>query len=323
MAVAGRAGRENSVPALRTDLAAASGPDPGKQAPQLRQRVTFDAVPTSRLRRRGITGITLLIVALTVVGLYVAFQRVAPLIKGSGCEAKGTGLVMPLGTGQAAIAATIAGVAQRDALPARAVTVAYAAALQESKLENLKYGDRDSVGVFQQRPSEGWGKRSQLEDPVYATSKFFGALGKVPGYQHLPVYQAAQAVQHSADGDAYKQFQPMATHLASAFTGQDPHAVWCWYAQKIGKKARVGAASLELRKTFGPHATRPTADPGLIVHVGSTSEGWAVAAWLVSHAQQYQIADVRFDGYQWTAANGARGWSRSLFPARPKSIELG
>ena len=259
------------------------------------------------------------------VALYLAFQRVAPLIKGSGCEARGGGgsVPMSLSNGQAGIASTIAGVAQRDALPSRAVTVAYAAALQESKLANLKYGDRDSVGVFQQRPSEGWGKRSQLEDPVYATSKFFGALTKVPGYEQLPVYQAAQAVQHSADGDAYRQYQPMATQMTRAFTGQRPHAVWCWYSNKIGKKARVHAVGAELAKTFGPLGTRVTADPGMIVHVGSTVEGWAVATWLVAHAEQYRIADVRYDGYRWTAANGARGWSRALFPARPKSVELG
>ena len=84
--------------------------------------------------------------------------------------------------------------------------MAYAAALQESKLQNLPYGDRDSVGVFQQRPSQGWGPRRDLENPVYATSKFFGALAKVPGYQRMPIYQAAQAVQHSADGLAYQRF---------------------------------------------------------------------------------------------------------------------
>ena len=149
---------------------------------------------------------------------------------------------MSLSHGQAGIAATIAGVAQQDALPPRAVTVAYAAALQESKLTNLTYGDRDSVGVFQQRPSEGWGTRSQLEDPVYATSKFFDALTKVPDYEHLPVYKAAQAVQHSADGSAYDQYQPMATQLTSAFTGHHPHAVWCWYRQEWQEgPARRGA----------------------------------------------------------------------------------
>ena len=256
------------------------------------------------------------------LGLYLAFRHVAPLLRGSDCTAAGGGQRISLGPGQAGIAATIAGVAQRDALPARAVTVAYAAALQESKLQNLPYGDRDSVGVFQQRPSQGWGPRSKLENPVYATSKFFGALAKVPGYQRMPIYQAAQAVQHSADGQAYARFQLLATRMTAAFTGQEPHAVWCWYTPAITGTARVRAASLELAQTFGTRS-RPTADPGLIVKVGSVRQGWAVATWLVAHAQQLRIADVRYAGYRWTAATGARGWTRTVSPAPPGIVELG
>jgi hypothetical protein len=280
-------------------------------------------VPTTRRRRRGRSGISLLIAVVVVLGLYVAFRSVAPLLQGSDCTAAGDGEDIALNPGQAAIAATIAGVAARDALPPRAVTIAYAAAMQESKLENLNYGDRDSVGVFQQRPSQGWGKRSELENPVYATSKFFGALARVPGYQRMPIYQAAQAVQHSADGFAYQQYGPLAAHMTPAFTGQAPHAVWCWYSPKIGGPARADAASQGLAQTFGPQEARVTADPGLIVRVGGARRGWAVAAWLVSHAQQYQIADVQFGGYQWSAADGRRGWAPAVSPAAPGTVEVG
>jgi len=261
--------------------------------------------------------------AIVVLGGYIAYQRIAPLLSGSGCTAAGDGQNVSLGTGQAGIAATIAGVAQREALPARAVTVAYATALQESKLQNLTYGDRDSVGVFQQRPSEGWGPRHDLENPVYATSKFFGALVKVRGYQRLPIYQAAQDVQHSADGFAYAQYAMMAGHMAVAFTGQDPHAVWCWYAQKIGGTARTDAASTQLSQTFGPQRARPRADPGLNVQVAGTRQGWVIAAWLVSHAEQYQISYVTYAGYRWKASDGAAGWARSDSPSPPGSIQLG
>jgi hypothetical protein len=273
--------------------------------------------------RRGITGISLVIALMVVLGLYLAFQRIAPLLKGSSCMATGDGQAITLEPSQAGIAATIAGVAQREALPTRAVTVAYAAAWQESKLQNLTYGDRDSVGIFQQRPSQGWGRRSQLENPVYATSRFFGALTKVPGYQRMPVYKAAQAVQRSADGTAYQQYQLLSAYMARAFTGQVPHAVSCWYSQKISGRARLDAAELGLTQTFGAHASRATADPGLAVRVGSARDGWAVAAWLVSHAALYRITDVRYAGYRWTAAGSARGWARSVTPAPPRSVELG
>jgi hypothetical protein len=280
-------------------------------------------VPTNRRRRRGISGVSLLIAVIVAMGLYVAYQRIAPLLAGSGCAASGAGQEVALDTGQAGIAATIAGVAERDGLPAQAVTVAYATAWQESKLRNLLYGDRDSVGVFQQRPSQGWGNRSELENPVYASSKFFSALAKVPGYQRLPVYEAAQDVQHSADGFAYEQYQPVAAHMAIAFTGQDPHAVWCWYAQKISTTARTSAASAGLADAFGPLTARASVDPGLIMHVAGVRQGWAMAAWLVSHAQQYQISSVGYEGYRWTAANGAQGWARAVSPAPAGSIQLG
>jgi hypothetical protein len=260
---------------------------------------------------------------MVVLGLYLAFERIAPLLKGSGCEATEDGQVITLAPSQAGIAATIAGVAQRESMPPRAVTVAYAAALQESKLENLTYGDRDSVGIFQQRPSQGWGKASQIENPVYATSRFFGALTKVPGYQRLPVYQAAQAVQRSADGQAYQQYQALAARMARAFTGQVPHAVSCWYSQKISGKARLDAAEQGLRETFGMTSARATADPKLTVRVGNARDGWAVAAWLVSNAPQYRIDEVQYAGFRWTATDSARGWARSVSATPPKSVELG
>jgi len=190
-------------------------------------------------------------------------------------------------------------------------------------LQNLPYGDRDSVGVFQQRPSQGWGPRSDLENPVYATSKFFGALTKVPGYRRMPIYQAAQAVQRSADGLAYARFEPLAMNMTAAFTGREPHAVWCWYTPGITGTARVRAARLDLVRTFGTLFTRATADPGLAVKVGSIRQGWVVATWLVSHAQQFRITAVRYAGYRWTAAAGSRGWARTVSPAPPGIVELG
>jgi hypothetical protein len=256
-------------------------------------------------------------------GGYRVYQHLQLALIVPGCQAGAGDSAVSLDFEQAANAATIADVAVYDHLPRQALTIAYATALQESKLQNLTYGDRDSVGIFQQRPSQGWGKRKQIENPVYATSRFFGALTKIPGYQRLPVYQAAQAVQRSADGTAYQQYQLLAAHMARAFTGQVPHAVSCWYSQKISGKARLDAAELGLTQTFGAHVARVTADPRLSVRVGSPRDGWAVAAWLVSHAPQYRIDEVRYAGYRWSAANSTRGWARSVSPTPPESVELG
>ncbi|HEY8982435.1 MAG TPA: C40 family peptidase [Streptomyces sp.] len=101
-------------------------------------------------------------------------------------------------------------------IPVRGQVVALATALQESGLRNLPYGDRDSVGLFQQRPSQGWGTVQQILDPTYAATKFYAALRKVPGWESMTVAQAAQATQHSAFPDAYAKWESLATALQHA-----------------------------------------------------------------------------------------------------------
>ncbi|MFE4972876.1 C40 family peptidase [Kitasatospora sp. NPDC056651] len=106
------------------------------------------------------------------------------------------------------------GVAMR--IPVRGQVVALATALQESELRNVNGGDRDSLGLFQQRPSQGWGTPEQIMQPVYASTKFYEALQKVSGWESMTVTQAAQAVQRSGFPDAYAKWQPLAEALQKA-----------------------------------------------------------------------------------------------------------
>jgi hypothetical protein len=278
-------------------------------------------VPAKPRRRGPKAGLVLLAIIAIAVGAYVVVRKAAPILIGSGCQAGSGQAAVSLAPQQAAIASTIAGVAHRQALPAHAVVVAYAAALQESKLQNLSYGDRDSVGVFQQRPSEGWGPAAKLKDPVYASTKFFRALASVPGYLHQPVYKAAQAVQHSADGFAYLQYQGEATDLAANFTGHSAHGVWCWSGAADPPKADLSAAGRALTQTFGPLGSRRAATagetPAMLVPAAHPVLGWAVAAWLVTHAAQYGIHEVSYAGFQWRASSGGHGWTRDPGPGRP------
>ncbi len=101
-------------------------------------------------------------------------------------------------------------------VPPRGQVVALATALQESGLRNLSHGDRDSLGLFQQRPSQGWGSAQQVRDPVHAATSFYTHLKKVPGWQSMTVTQAAQAVQASGFADAYAKWEPLATALQKA-----------------------------------------------------------------------------------------------------------
>lgn len=260
------------------------------------------------------------IAVLVAVGGYTAYRTyeryVQRLLTIPGCAAGGGANAIGLDFGQAADAATIAGVAARDHLPGRALTIAYATAMQESKLENLDYGDRDSVGIFQQRPSQGWGTTAELENPAYAAGAFFSALIKVPHYATLPVDQAAQDVQRSADGSAYEQYAQAGAALASAFTST-PHAVSCWYqpAAATATGPNLRGAVRGLADAFGRpgrghvvDAVSPARSFGSALFKTAARSGWAVANWLVTNASSYGITQVSYGGYRWTAGLGETSW---------------
>ena len=245
--------------------------------------------------------VTVLVIAGGGVVLYLHFR---PYLHGTSCEARAAGGVMPLDLDQAANASTIAAVALRRRLPERAAIIAYATALQESHLRNLESGDRDSVGLFQQRPSQGWGAASRLKDPVYSTGRFFGALVKVKDYTGMPVHEAAQKVQRSADGSAYAQHEQDAKTLAEAFTGRASAAVRCWYPPNKRKKHSDTTGALnELRTAL------KRSDSGELTAT-TTRAGWTMAVWLVAHAQAYGLREVRYAGRHWKVGDGHSGWTR-------------
>jgi hypothetical protein len=194
---------------------------------------------------------------------------------------------------QAADASTIAAVAKRRGLADHAVTIALAAALQESKLYNVESGDRDSIGIFQQRPSQGWGSPTQLHDPAYAANAFFSHLEKIGNWPSLPIATAAQLVQRSADGTAYAQWEEQAHVLARALTGELPGGLTCAYRdhQPAQTTALVTAARTQIGSSF--------ASGGV-----NTQQDWSVAEWLVAHSYDYGVVAVSVRGHRWSNTSG-------------------
>jgi hypothetical protein len=205
-------------------------------------------------------------------------------------------------TEQAANAATVTATAMRRKLPARAAVIALATALQESKLINVEYGDRDSVGLFQQRPSQGWGTAGQILDPRYAAGKFYDHLVKVRDWQHRPLAEAAQAVQRSANPEAYAQWENQAVVLAGAFSGTVSAGVSCAFPAPTlaAQPARV----VQLLVLDLP-ATRLN-ESEHVAEVRPAASGWATASWLVAHADRLGVDAVGFAGQRWTRADGWR-----------------
>ncbi|SDY87114.1 hypothetical protein SAMN05421684_2011 [Asanoa ishikariensis] len=214
-----------------------------------------------------------------------------------------------LDAAQMANAATITAVGVRRKVPERGVVVALATALQESKLENLPGGDRDSLGLFQQRPSQGWGKPEQIRDPRYAAGKFYTGLKKVRGWQDMRVTDAAQAVQRSAYPEAYEKWSDEAGVLAAALLGRATGAVACTVPGEPLMRGVLAATSLTkvLNLDWGRVETVPEGAGFAVAAVDATA-GWRYAHWLVSHATDHGVKTVRFAGLEWSADGGR--WSK-------------
>ncbi|WP_255952338.1 heavy metal transporter [Streptomyces odontomachi] len=256
---------------------------------------------------------------------------------------KGDGAVFRFAPEQAADAATIAVVGTSRGMPERAVTIALATAIQESGLRNLDHGDRDSLGLFQQRPSQGWGTAEQIMDPAYAAGRFYEHLAKVPGYSRLPLTVAAQRVQHSAYPQAYAKHEPDATLLAAALTGRAAATLTCegGSGSGPGDPAKVRKA---LVHDFGGDVLTSTAsevpvggstapadpaghEPAAADRAASRGEasrtvtvpvraaagsagpdteqrGWELAHWAVANSSGLHIERVAYAGHDWSASSG-------------------
>lgn len=203
-------------------------------------------------------------VLVTLVG-YLTFQYISGKKGVERCTVQsadgsaGRGRTYRLSPEQAANAATISAVGTTRGMPERAVTIALATALQESGLRNISHGDRDSLGLFQQRPSQGWGTEEQILDPVYSAGMFYQHLAEVPGYSRLPLTVAAQRVQRSGFPQAYAKHEPDAALLSAALTGRTPAALTCTPTQTAAGPADAAQVRSALVRAFGKGVLPPRA----------------------------------------------------------------
>lgn len=207
----------------------------------------------------------------------------------------------------------MAALAQQRGLPPRATTIAIATAFQESKIHNIDYGDRDSLGLFQQRPSQGWGSPEQVLDPVYSIGAFYDGLQNIRGYEGLEITDAAQQVQRSAFPLAYADHEEDARALASSLRGFSPAAFTCQF--NPGGVGSTQRAIEQLRVAFGDIDVEADGDVGAYRLDGSPDDvearGWGIAHYLVGNAQRLGISRITFDGRIWTDEDSPEGWQPS------------
>ncbi|MBY8877017.1 heavy metal transporter [Actinacidiphila acidipaludis] len=266
------------------------------------------------------------LVVLLGIGIFLAQHFGGKGLQPAECTVRAAGAVLRLTPEQAANAATIAAVATSRGLPERAVAIALATSLQESRLENIDHGDRDSLGLFQQRPSQGWGTARQIMDPVYASNAFFSSLVKIRGYAQLPLTVAAQRVQRSGYPEAYAQHEADATTLSAALSGRDADALSCTTGGSRADSAGGGpgdtaAVTALLKREFGKQA-RPRTDAlprtvavpptpgGAAAKSEGGRRGWELAQWAVAHAPELKVEQVAFGTMRWQAAKSGEGWQK-------------
>ena len=284
-------------------------------------------------------GVLALVVVAVVVGLR-AFDRVGPLLSSEGCEARVGDHSVSLTMEQAENVALMAAISVQRGMPARAATIAIATSTQESKLYNVEHGDRDSLGLFQQRPSQGWGTAEEILNPYYSINTFYDALAKVDGYESMKITEAAQLVQRSAFPEAYAEHEADARVLASALTGNSPRAFTCVVDDdgeeapdrlvRTGLTRRADVVRRDIGAAFGalalggfaPGGVRSGHQPGSTHYDGraidifvrpvspdNRRQGWAIAQYLVAQADRLVIQNVIFDDRIWTSGNRSdEGW---------------
>ena len=266
----------------------------------------------ARNRRLLRAGVLLLTLTLAGGGVYtaVSFVQRSETLVSERCTAAVGSQTAELATDQAVNASLITAVAVQRGLPARAASIALATAMQESKLRNIGHGDQagpDSRGLFQQRPSQGWGTEAQLMDPYYAANAFYDALIRIPGYESLEVTDAAQRVQRSAYPRAYAEHEDMGRSFASGLSGQTPAAVQCTL-RTPGGRGDPTAVAAELVHAYGTLATS-TEGQTLVVDA-SGSEAWSVAQWAVANAKDFEVTQVDVGGRSWNRL-ARDGWQDS------------
>jgi hypothetical protein len=277
--------------------------------------------PTGRRRRRRWRGRALLAFLLlaVLVGGYLGIKGVVTNFGGPSCQATALGRSETFSPEQTANAATISAVAVRRGLPPRAATIAVATAIQESKLRNITFGDRDSLGLFQQRPSQGWGTVKQVTDPVHASGAFYDALVKVKGYETMPITEVAQEVQRSAFPAAYADHEQEGRVLASTLTGHSPGGLGCRLADPTGHGAPATVVK-ELKAELG--MTGRTSGRTVTLTETSAARAWAAGAWAVANADHHGTATVTVGDRMWTRSRDKSSWSwqRARTPVAPTSV---
>ena len=265
----------------------------------------------------------IVVAAALVVGgiaLWANYNK-SPLPISDRCTATAAGHTTTIDPEQAVNAAIIAGVSIKEGLAPRAASIALTTAYQESGIRNLDYGHADSIGLFQQRPSKGWGTVDQIMDPWYSTRSFYRAMERIKNWKTKDINDVAQAVQRSAYPEAYRKHVANARALASSLTGETPASFTC-VVNSPGAADPQAMASF-LKKTLGAGTIDTRLDgTTLTVATDNAAQAWAVAHLAIANTGTYGLGSVEVGPYTWThSRTGLAEW-QGTGPSTAKTVKL-
>lgn len=267
------------------------------------------------------------VVAVVVIGLLAALiatvvtfiarwpERItAPPLPAQGCKVTVDGFTTTLSWEQSYNVSIIVGESIRRGLPARAATIALVTAYQESGIRNLDYGDRDSVGLFQQRPSQGWGTVDQIMDPWYSAGQFYDHLVRVPDWETGVINDVAQAVQRSGHPDEYGKHEQKGRAWASALTGHSPATVSC--VDRSDDPVNAAEVTDFVQRVWGEQVHITTTETGAL-QFGADANGsawsseavdpttWSVAQLAMLRGQAAGLSGVHAAEQSWANSHNA------------------
>ncbi len=268
--------------------------------------------PASPRRRNRTRGRVALLAVLAVVGGagWYGGTELIDAVRNPQCSVTAGGVTETFDPEQTGNAALITALSMKRGMPPRAATIALTTAYQESKIRNITYGDRDSLGLFQQRPSQGWGTEEQVLDPVHSTNAFYDALVKLKGYENADITQIAQEVQRSAHPELYRDHEGQGRVLASTLTGHSPAGLTCRLDDPAEGATAATPAQVKADLTAQMGLSTAAAGDGVLtVTAPDQRVAWAVGHWAVARAEQYGATSVTVGERTWDRADGDDGWS--------------
>lgn len=260
-----------------------------------------------------ITLVVVVLLALAGFGGWKAYQYLYQRFTPEQCEVLIPGSEEPttLSQEQARNASIIVAASLERGLSEQAAVIAIATAYQESALRNLDYGDRDSLGLFQQRPSYGWGTEEEIMDPWYSSNRFYEELVKFDNWETTDVNDIAQKVQRSGHPEAYRKHEAKARAVAGALRGSAPATLSCLSFNDA--PTAKPAAFERVLGTFGDTLQVATEGDTMTLTADDDTTLWAAAQQVVANSYDGGVASVVVGDKEWSHTR--QGWHGAKTPA--------